>query len=344
MSEITREEMNNLVKLAVDAHNGCTEKYSVAQSQEALRKALVEANGGSTVLNYKNIRDGKCSALFTLIEEILDKTTMEGLQENDFFNTFVEYRNLAAGDKNVFILPDTTLFVVDESADGTQAVRRQRLSGSEEISIPTSMKSVRIYEELSRVLSGRVDFNTMIDNVSKSFQQKILNDIYTVWAGLTATDYRDAVYFSTKGSYDEDALLDLIAHVEAAANGGQAMILGTKKALRALQPSIMADSAKEDIYNTGYMGKFFGTPVMAIPQRHQIGTTDFVMDDDVLTIVVGDGGKPIKFVREGDPLMIMGDPFQNMDLTQEYFYAERYGIGFVFAGNANAGIGHYEIG
>ena len=340
---ITREEMDNLVKLAVDAHNGCPEKYSVSQTQETLRKALIDANGGSSVLNYRNIRDGKCVGLFTLIEEILSKTTIEGLQESDFFNTFVEYRNVAAGDKNLFVLPDTTLFVVDESADGTQAIRRQRLGGSDEISIPTSLKSVKIYEELNRVLAGRVDFNVLIDKVSQSFQQKILNDIYTVWAGLTAENYRDAVYFSTKGSYDENALLDLIAHVEAAAGGGQAMILGTKKALRNLAPSIMSDTAKDDIYNMGYMGKFFGTPVIAIPQRHQINSTNFVLDDDILTVVVGDAGKPIKFVREGDPLMIMGDPYQRQDLTQEYFYAEKYGIGFVFAGNVNAGIGHYEI-
>lgn len=340
---INREEMNNIVKLAVDSYKGCQEKYSTKESQDAIRAALIEANGGSTVVNLKKIRDGECKGLFALVEEILDKTVIEGLQESDFFNTFVEYRNVAAGDRNVFVLPDTTLFVVDESADGTQAIRRQRLSGSEEISIPTTVKSVKFYEELGRVLAGRVDFNVFIDRVAESFRQKILNDIYSLWAGLTASDYRGVTYFSTKGSYDEDALLDLISHVEAAAGGGQAMILGTKKALRHLTPSIMSHSAEDDVYNMGYIGKYFGSPVMAIPQRHKINSTEFVMDDDVLTIVVGDAGKPIKFVREGDPLIIMGDPLKNQDLTQEYFYAEKYGLGFVFAGNSNTGIGHYEI-
>lgn len=339
----TMKDLNDLVKLAVDAHKGCVEKYSVEKSQETLHNALVQANGGSTVLNYRNIRDGKCPGLFTLIEEILAKTTMDGLQGNEFFNTFVEYRNVAEGDKNVFVLPDTTLFVVDESADGTQAIRRQRLSGSEEVTIPTTLKSVRIYEELSRVLSGRVDFNELINKVSLSFQKKIMDDIYAVWSSLTQANFRDAAYFSTVGSYNEEALLDLIAHVEAAANGGQAIILGTKKALRKLQPSIMADTAKEDVYNTGYMGKFFGSPVVAIPQRHATGTTNFLIRDDILTIVVGDANKPIKLVREGSPLMFMRNPEDNMDLTQEYFYAEKYGIGFVFPGNENTGIGQYDI-
>lgn len=73
-------EMNEIVKLAIDAYHGTVEKYTVGQSNEVLRQALVEANGGSTVLNYKNIRDGKCNGLFALVEEILSNTVVEGLQ------------------------------------------------------------------------------------------------------------------------------------------------------------------------------------------------------------------------------------------------------------------------
>lgn len=73
-------EMKDIVKLAVDSYKGRVEKYTVGQSQEALRQALIEANGGSTKLDYKAIRDGKCSGLFTLIEEILSRTVIEGVQ------------------------------------------------------------------------------------------------------------------------------------------------------------------------------------------------------------------------------------------------------------------------
>lgn len=47
-------------------------------------------------------------------------------------------------------------------------------------------------------------------------------------------------------------------------------------------------------------------------------------------------------VREGDPIVIMPDPYTNQDLTMEYFAAERYGIGLVVA-NGNSGIGRYTI-
>ena len=40
--------------------------------------------------------------------------------------------------------------------------------------------------------------------------------------------------------------------------------------------------------------------------------------------------------------MLMGDPMDNADFTQEYLYAERWGLGIVLAGN-NAGVGVYEM-
>lgn len=334
-------EMEQIVKLAVDAYKGNVQKYSVTESQDVLRQALIEANGGSTKLNYKAIRDGKCTGLFALVETILSKTVVDGLTNDDFFNAFVEYRNIAEGDKNLFRVEDSNLFVIDDTANGTQGIRRQRLGGSTEVSIPTSMKSVRIYEEMNRVLSGRVDFNDFINLVSESFQQKILTDIYTLWSGATANDLGGVAYFPQAGSYNEDTLLDLISHVEAAAGGKTATIVGTKKAIRNLKESIQSDDAKNELHNLGYYGTFYGTPVVATPQRHKVGTTNFVFDDNKLTIIAGDD-KPIKFVYEGDPIVLMGDMTSNADLTQEYFYGEKYGLGIVLAGG-NSGIGRYEI-
>ncbi len=334
-------EMNDIVKLAVDAHKGCVQKYSVAQSQEILREALINANNGKTALDYRDIRDGKCSGLFTLIETILDATVVQGLQGDEYFNSLVDFRNVAEGDSPVFYVEDNNLFVVSDAADGTYGIRRQRLNGTSEAVIPTSMKVVRIYEEMNRVLSGRVDFNTMINKVAESFNQKLLNDIYALWTGATAAEFGGTTYFPTAGAYDEDTLLDLVSHVEAAAGGKTATIIGTKKALRSVKESIVSDSAKDELHNMGYVGKFYGTPVVAAPQRHKVGSTEFVLDDNMITIVAGDD-KPLKVVYEGDPIVLMGDPLDNADFTQEYLYGVKYGTGIVLAGG-NTGIGRYEI-
>lgn len=334
-------ELNDIVKLAIDAYKGSVEKYSVQKSQETLRNALIEANNGKTALNYKDIRDGKCTGLFTLLEEILNATVIEGLQGDEYFNSLVDFRNVAEGDSPVFVVEDNNLFVVSDAADGTQGIRRQRLSGATEATIPTSMKIVRIYDEMNRVLSGRTDFNKMIDKVSESFRQKLLNDIYALWSGATATQLGGTTYFPEAGSYDEDALLDLVAHVEAAAGGKKATIVGTAKALRKIKESVVSDGAKDELHNMGYIGKFYGTPVVATPQRHKVGTSEFVLDDNVITIIAGDD-KPLKVVYEGDPIILMGDPMSNADFTQEYLYGCKYGCGIVLAGG-NTGIGRYEI-
>ena len=334
-------EMKDIIKIAVDAYHGNVEQYSVGQSMELLQKALIEANGGSTTLNYKNIRDGKCSGLFTLIEEILSRTVVEGLQGDEYFNALVDYRNVAEGDKNLFEVEDSTLFIVSEAADGTQGIRRQRLGGFSEVSIPTSLKVVKIYEELNRVLSGRVDFNHFINKVAESFRQKLLNDVYALWSNASAQDFGGVTYFPAAGAYDEDELLDLIAHVEAAAGGKPATIIGTKKAVRNLKESIQSDGAKDELHNMGYYGKFFGTPVVVTPQRHKVNSVEFIFPDNVLTVIAGDD-KPIKVVYEGQSTVLLGDPTQNRDFTQEYLYGEKYGMGIVLA-VGNAGIGRYEI-
>lgn len=334
-------EAKDIVQVAVDAYRGNVTKYSTEQSMEVLRKALVAANGGSTKLDYKKIRDGKCNGLFSIVEEILTRTVVDGFQGDEYFNALVDFRNIAAGDSKEFLVKDRTLFVVSDAADGSQGVRRQRLGGVTATTIPTSFKLVKIYEELNRVLSGAIDFNEFIAAVSDSFAKKLLDDVYALWNSATAADFGGTTYFPAAGTYNADKLLELVDHVEAAAGGAQATIIGTKKALRKLAPDIQGTDSKSDLYNMGYYGKFYGTPVVATPQRHKVNSTEFVFDDDVITIIAGDD-KPIKCVYEGQSTIILGTPANNADLTQEYLYGEKYGLGIVLAGG-NSGIGRYEL-
>ena len=57
-------------------------------------------------------------------------------------------------------------------------------------------------------------------------------------------------------------------------------------------------------------GKFYGTDVVALPQRHKVGSTQFVFDDKTINVI-------------------------------EYAVFERYGIGLVTAGNT--GMGRYLL-
>lgn len=318
----------DLVRLAIDSYKGhVAGNYSVDDSMEVLRQALIEANGGSTKLDYRAIRDGKCNGLFAIVEEIINKTVIEGLPESCPLFDYVDYRNLAEGDTNIFEIRDNGLFVVSDIADGTQGLRRQRLTGGEEITVKTQLKGIKIYEELRRVLAGRVDFNELIDKVAESFQKKINNDIYAaVKAGFDGliSPYKES------GSFDESKLTVIIDHVEAA-TGKKAFILGSKQAVRKITGVKGADStsAKEDLYAMGYFGHFYTTPIIVMENAHKVGGTDFVLGNDLYIVASDD--KFVKFVTEGDTLIIPGDALGNADLSQEYFMAERYGISVVFA-------------
>ena len=88
----------------------------------------------------------------------------------------------------------------------------------------------------------------------------------------------------------------------------------------------------------GYYGSFNGTPMVRIRQVHNVGTYTFKLSEDDIYVVTTDE-KPVKFVTEGEALIVTGDALGNMDLTQDYFFAIMYGLGVVITDL----YGKYEI-
>lgn len=336
--------ISDIVRLAVDYHNGKVENFSREDSMSTLRQALVELNGGETKLNYRNIRDGKCAELFAVIEEIVKLTVRDGWQNNFFVQNFVDVRNVAEGDDPVFYVEDAVLLHVDKNGRGNGGVRRQRLPGYKKVAVDTQFYTIRVYEELEKLLAGHVDLNHMIDVVGKSFARQYTADVITMWEAATDAQLGGQRFYPTVGNYSEAALLDVIEAVEAAA-GKTATLVGTKSALRNLNGLVSgnannsAEIAREDVYNMGYVGKFYGSPVIALPQFEN-GNGGYGMSDKIITVIATDD-KPIKQVVEGDPIIITGDPLANRDLTQEYLFGQKTGLALAIA--ANTGIGKYKF-
>ena len=53
-----------------------------------------------------------------------------------------------------------------------------------------------------------------------------------------------------------------------------------------------------------------------------------MLSDDDLYVFAGND-KPIKFVTEGDSVIMPNDPSSNALLQQEFVYVDRYGVGVV---------------
>lgn len=318
-------EKTTLVQLAKDIYKNRFnhQKYSDSDASDVLRNALIELNGGSTKLDFKSFRRNKVE-MFELIEEILEKTVLEGLPDDNFFSQFVDFKNLALGDKNSFYVPDNTMLVVSEIADGTSVLRRQRIDKGTDVSINTSWKGVKIYEHLSRLLSGRADLNEMLNGLDEAFKLKINDDAYNAFIGSFTSL---PAGFTASGSFDEDSLIDIIEHIEAA-SGKQALIAGTMKALRKITTAVVSNTAKEDVYKMGYFGSFNGTPMARIKQVHNVGGYTFKLSENDIYVVTTDE-KPVKFVTEGEVRILEGNELNNADLTQDYFSATKYGTGVV---------------
>ena len=303
-----------ILSVAIDAVKGRYGNFSAQQTSDDLVAAFVELNGGSTKINPKTFHRG--NPLFELIQELLPVMIEEGIktETNPLFD-LIEYRNIGEGDMNEFVVEGDAHFVVATAANGIRDVRRQRIVGGETIKIPTELKIVRVYENLGRLLAGRIDFNAFVDGVAKAFKNHIAEASYDAINGMTAATYGlDETYVKT-GSYTEEALIELIDHVEAA-TGQTAKIYGTRTALRKLATAITADTAKEDMYSLGYVGKFNGTDVVRLKQAHKVGSSAFVLDDNKIYVLAAND-KPIKVVNSGDGLLIEREATENADLTQE---------------------------
>lgn len=311
--------MNEIVSLALDTYRGNLGEFaSKEQANKTLRQAFYDI-AGTDKIDYKTLRRHK-TEIFEVIEEALAILVVEGITNQ--FDDFVEIRNLAWGDTNIFNIEDNNLFKVATIADGTGNLRRQRLdSGS--ITIATETKGVKIYEELYRFLAGRIDWNKMVDRVAKSYQNQIANDIYA--EVYNAYDILTAPYqVSNSGVFDEAKLLTLIGHVEAS-TGMECVILGTKTALAKVTPAVVSDNMKDTLNTLGYYGQFKGTEMRAIKQAHSVGTQNFAINDAFLMVVPKTPDKFVKLVLEGEAFILEDAEGKKADMSIDYTFIQKAG-------------------
>lgn len=320
-----------IVKTAIK--NGKIGNYSEENSSEAIRKAMLEANDGSTKINPKTFYRG--SKIFNLVQDILPVMINEGIAANKELAALIEYRNIAEGDVNEFILPAGTELVVRDTAAGILGVRRQKLAGGQTIAVETKPKYVKVYDDLTRFLSGRIDFNELVERVSKAFVKKVAEDAYICLNAVTKdTPTMDG--YVTGGTFDEEELVTLIEHVRAENPGATVRIMGDLVALsKVTTANGSSEKAQNDLYDLGYYGKFRGVDMVWMAQAHQADGKTFVLDSNKI-FVIASNDKPLKVVNEGEGYMFETAATENADATQEYTYIQPVGV--AFAPSAKMGI------
>lgn len=327
---------NNIVKVALDAIKGRKySQFSTAETSESLRNAMIELNGGSTKMAYRDFRPG--NQLFDLVEILLPTIIEEAITNDEALMSICEYHNVADGDEAKFVTKGTNDLIVADAAAGIRGVRRQRMPEGQAVTIKADYLAVRVYEGIIRILSGRVDWDEFVDMVGKAYTKEVALRAYKCLDAVTESTKGLSANYVKSGSFTADNLDTIIDHVEAA-SGKSAIILGTRSALKKISDAEVSSEAKSDLYNFGFYGKYSGTPMVRIKQSHKPGTDAFALSNTKVFVIAADA-KPIKIVNEGNGLLDVREATSNEDLTREYVYIQPTGVGLVLGDK----IGVYDI-
>ena len=329
-------------QLLIDTANG-TQTVSKAEANDKIREIFSEICGidkdSKRAEIRKAIRRHKID-LFEVIEEVIPNLLQTGWQTNPFFAQFVDYRNLNEGDTNVFYTEDNTILNVSRVAQGNWDLKRQRLGRGQRYAVPVEAYAVAIYAEFERLMSGVEDWAKLVAKVAEAFQMKINNALYTATIGAyqslpSSSQFVKTIDFSSAATA-RDTLNILIEDVQTA-TGLPVAILGVRSALAKLRKiddvNWISNGMKQELYETGELGYWEGTPLIKIPQVFLPGTTTRAIDingTNLMVMPISADNKFIKFVNEGDAMIReINDGIDNQDMTSEYMYVQKFGIATV---------------
>lgn len=327
----------DLVKLCVDTVKNRVQNYSASQADEVIRKAFFDLMGTEKP-DYKDMRRHGVE-VFEIMEEVLTQSIINGVDENNFFMQFAETRNVALGDSIEFTVEDNSLLVASELSGNHWDITKQKLEGGASFTVKTRAFGLAVYADFLAFLAGRVDFAGLVAKVGRAMSDRIAQEVATAFhAGASYLPSQ----FKGSGSYSEDTLLDIVAHVEAA-SGQAPVVVGTRKGLNkvigGVNSALYSDGMKDQLNGTGVLTTVNGMNLVQIPTVHKANTFDFAYDDNKLLILPANTA-PIKIVYEGDSVVKeVSDGTTNMDMTMEYKFITKFGTAVVF----NNLYGEYEI-
>ena len=242
---------------------------------------------------------------FAIIEEIIDEIIITGWKDNEFFNSFVEVRNMSDGDANEFWTEKDIILNVAKVAGDHHDLLIQKLGAGSTFSVPTSVYGIKVGSDIRMFLTGRFNWNEFVQAVARAFVNAVQEELYAEFMDASNKLPVPAPFTGngTLNTTSKDAFDEIISNVETV-NGTKAVILGTKTALKKLNALTkiewIADSQKESVARTGILGDYEGTTLIEIPQRFAFNKVgEKLVDDKKLLIFPVVDYRPIKMVDYG---------------------------------------------
>ena len=276
---------------------------------------------------------------FDIIEEVIDVVISNGFKDNEFFENFVDYRNLALGDAYEFYSEEEVILSIAKVGVSHHDYILQRLGKGETFTIPYARYGAAVGADINMYMIGREDWSALTNAISRAFSVKIQQEVYaqllSAANSIPASIRSGFVGTGVLGSATKDAFDAIISNVETA-NESTVVILGTKTALKKLNAlsdvNWRAESLKEDVSHSGRIGDYEGTTLMEIPQRFTSKTdlTPLIDNTKLWILPASQTDKFIKVVDVGeteiDEITEKGEEHGRWDDIMKYEVQRSYGI------------------
>jgi hypothetical protein len=276
---------------------------------------------------------------FDIIEEVIDVVISHGFKDNEFFNNFVDYRNIALGDAYEFYMEKEVILSIAKVGTSHHDYILQRLGKGETLTIPYQRYGAAVGADINMYMIGRESWSNLTSAIARAFtvqiQQEIYAELLSAANKIPAAVRSGFVGSGVLSATTKDAFDAILENVQTA-NESNIVILGTKTALKKLNAlsdvNWRAQSLKEDVSHSGRMGDYEGTVLMEIPQRFTSETNlTPLVDNTKLWILPADQtDKFIKMVDVGeteiDEITEKGEEHGRWDDIMKYEVQRSYGI------------------
>lgn len=341
---ITPEEnYEGFKKLTYDLNHNPNEIYdeegnkiSKKEANDAVRKfvfAIMGLNEHSTKRDRKRAMDRHGIELFEVMEEEIDIKVETGFRESEFFNNYVEQRNLSRGDSQEFWTNEKVILSVTKISGDHHDFTLQRLGSGESYTVTTSVYGIAVGADIDLYLAGRYDWAKLTDQCAAAFVRKVQNDIY---AEMMNAGKKLPAQFQGTGALStttKDKLDTLLEDVSLANDGAQVVIMGTRTGLQQFQKLMdvdwITDDQKRDVATMGRLGYYGPYTLVELPQRFALNdTTKKLLDPKTLFIMPQVEDKFIKFVDVGETeIYEVNEKGARMDDTMKYEVQRAMGVG-----------------
>lgn len=309
---------------------------TASERDEAIRKEFFDVLGlteGYSKRAFRNAWRNHKNEVYAITEEIAIQLLNNGdLEKDSFFNNFVEVRNLALGDSIEFIVEAENEIEFAEFSGSHMNLRRQRIENYGAFVPEMREYGIKVYTYWEQVAAGRISFDVLVQKIALAMNKKLAEIAQATFADALKnlpTEFK----VNAGGSINEAAVLEMLAHVEAA-NGVKPKLVGTEAALRKLTGvtdiAKYSSNMKDAVNENGLLSVWNGYVLMPIKQGHKLGTFEFTMDNEVIYALCGDE-KPVKLILEGDVLVReVNDGLTNADMSLEQTVSFKAGCGIQY--------------